>query len=244
MSVTLSAPRSCSFFPAPAFAVDRRTGASAGATGSPVRATDSRCTAQDAATVTVGRSARSAQLTTANCVLQELLNEYVAECPAVANPDCDVAAFANWVGTDSDISTAVAQLLCQSTEPGSVDYLALRQRLAETRFQALRAAGRQAEQSATHRSQRRVHLNPRHVWTSVTSVAADSAGDELRLVVGDHQHAQALPIPAPLLPVLQRLERSGALTVQRLLARLPRRSRPAAWNALQSLFAGGALALE
>ena len=157
--------------------------------------------------------------------LRELLEEYVVEVPPPADSAADAGQFLDWLETRAGLSDEQRDLVnCQRCRQ-AVEFVALRKRLADLRFEGLRAMGNAAldnRAAAIGRPGRvTAHLNPAHVWATFESSAfrreAEAAPCAVLFYL-DRGETRTLAVDAETEELLRSLEQCG-----------PQRSSDLAW---------------
>lgn len=148
--------------------------------------------------------------------LRDLLDEYVAEVPPPADSAADAEQFLDWLEARPGVSDEQRNLVSVQRCRQTVEFLALKKRLADLRFERLRTRGAAAPGRPGRVT---AHLNPAHVWATFESGASRREAHSAPCTVLfylDRGETRTLAVDAETEQLLRSLELCGPQRISEL----------------------------
>ncbi len=178
--------------------------------------------------------------------LDQLMETYVHHVP-LANQTAanDAEGFLEWLATRVDLTEEQVDLIVCQQSRHSVEFVAVRQRLAHARFQELLSNNRRLLAQLGRNRTITIHLNPVHVWATLEThvllhEAATIPATVLFYPVGEN--IEGAVVEADIIPLLQHLNRRPS-RLDQLSSTLPAYDRHDLIDILQELANLGIVAL-
>jgi len=179
--------------------------------------------------------------------LDEVIQRYVSEVPQLRfdSEQDDLNRFLNWVESEDQLNEGQRDLVTYVKAHHSVEYLAMKQRLAHLRFCTQVAENEMQLRSLNLRSRQQIHLNPIHVVATLESHAMLATDVEVPCQVIFYLYrgqVEQFVLTDSMEVLLAQLNRGG-MSVQRALRNVPRASRESLLQQIATLAQKGVLAL-
>jgi hypothetical protein len=180
--------------------------------------------------------------------LEALVDEYVESVPLAVWEDeaADADSFLEWLGEQQELSDEQRDYLAWQQSHQAVGRVALKRRLAATRFRSVQAQDCPPVTSAESRTKVIVHLNPVHVWATLDTHALIGPEDSVPATVvfyASGGETQSRIVDKTQADLLRRLEHNGPTRLRDLLNSWSHEERELTLRTIDELAKAGLLAI-
>jgi hypothetical protein len=179
--------------------------------------------------------------------LDGLMAAYLKEVRRGADSStADAERFLDWLATRVDLTEEQLDLLVCVQSRYTVEFVAVKQRLAHARFQELRSNNTRLLKELSRSSRITVELNPVHVWATLeTHVFLDDEATIPATVLfyGVEESVEGAVIEVDLIPLIQQLQRRSG-NISSLQKALPQYTRQEVLDIVGELARLGIVALS